>query len=86
MSNKTVINKKGKLAKDEAGTMLLVNEKEQSFRADDPVMAIWQMCDGTRTKKDICTVVKEQIGVTTEDAEKNVSDVIGKLREVELIA
>ncbi|MBA7544584.1 hypothetical protein ES705_36945 [subsurface metagenome] len=27
MSNKTVINKKGKLAKDEAGTMLLVNKK-----------------------------------------------------------
>ncbi len=80
-----VINKKGELAKDENGTMVLVNEKEQTFRTDEPVIAIWQMCDGTRTKEDICTVVKEQTGVTAEDAEKIVSDVIGKLREVELV-
>ncbi|MEA2032622.1 MAG: PqqD family protein [Euryarchaeota archaeon] len=82
----SVINKKGELAKDENGTMVLVNGKEQAFRADEPVIAIWQMCDGTRKKEDICTVVKEQTGMTTEDAEKVVSDVIGKLREVELIA
>ena len=80
-----VINKKGELAKDENGTMVFVNEKEQAFRADEPVIAIWQMCDGKRTKEDICTVVKEQTGMTTEDAEKIVSEVIGKLREVELV-
>ncbi len=81
----SVINKKGELAKDENGTMVLVNEKEQAFRVDEPVIAIWQMCDGIRTKEDICTVVKEQTGMTTEDAEKVVSEVIGKLGEVELV-
>ncbi|MEA2074353.1 MAG: PqqD family protein [Euryarchaeota archaeon] len=80
-----VINKKGELAKDQEGTMLLVNEKEEAFRADETVIAIWQMCDGTRTKEDICTVVKERTGMTAEDAEKVVSDVIGKLKEVELV-
>jgi hypothetical protein len=80
-----VINKKGELAKDQDGMMVLVNEKEQAFRADEPVIAIWQMCDGTRTKEDICSIVTEQTGMTAEDAEKIVSDVIGKLRECKLV-
>lgn len=83
--NMTAITKKGKLVEDQAGTVLLVNEKEQAFRADESVIAIWQMCDGTRTKEDICTVVKEQTDMTTDDAERVVSDIIGKLREVELV-
>ncbi|MEA2051565.1 MAG: PqqD family protein [Euryarchaeota archaeon] len=80
-----VINKKGELAKDQDGTAILVNEKEQAFQADEPVIAIWQMCDGTRTKEDISTIVTEQTSMTTEDAEKLVSDIIGKLKEVELV-
>ncbi|HID19731.1 MAG TPA: PqqD family protein [Methanophagales archaeon] len=80
-----VINKKGELAKNQDGTVVLVNEKEQAFQADEPIIAIWQMCDGTRTKEDISTIVIEQTSMTTEDAEKLVSDIIGKLKEVELV-
>lgn len=80
-----VINKKGELAKDQNGTEVLVNEKEQAFRADESVIAIWQMCDGTRTEEGISTIVTEQTGMTIEDAEKVVSEVIGKLKEVELV-
>jgi hypothetical protein len=81
----TAINKKGVLAEDENGTMVLVNEKERAFRADEPIISIWQMCDGTRTKEDISTIVTEQTSMTKEDAEKLVSDIIDKLKEVELV-
>jgi len=80
-----VINKKGELAKDQDGTVVLLNEREQAFQADEPIIAIWQMCDGTRTKEDISTIVTEQTSMTTEDAEKLVSDIVGKLKEVELV-
>ncbi|MBE0516547.1 MAG: PqqD family protein [Methanophagales archaeon] len=81
----TAIAKKGRLVEDQAGTVLLVNENEHAFRADESVIAIWQMCDGTRTEEDICTIVTEQTDMTTEDAEKVVSEIIGKLRKVELV-
>ena len=60
--------------------MLLVNEKEEAFHADESVIAIWQMCDGIKTKEDICTIVAEQAGMTTEDTEIVISEVIGKFK------
>ena len=41
--------KKGRLTKQEDGSLALLNEREQGFMVNHAIVDFWESCDGTKT-------------------------------------
>ncbi len=78
------VTKEGKLAKDQEGNLVLVNGKEQAYKVDESVIAIWQMCDG-KSQEEICNTITEKTQMGEDEAKKAVGEIVPKLEEVGLV-
>ncbi len=77
--------KKGSVAKSENNELLLVNESDKAYKVDEAVIAIWNMCDGTKTKEEIVDILSKEAHVEKEKINEAVSDILAKLEEVGLL-
>lgn len=80
----TGVTKEGKMAKDQEGNLVLVNNKEQAYKVDESVIAIWQMCDG-KTQQEISNTITEKTQMGEDEAKKAVGEIVTKLEEVGLV-
>lgn len=79
------LKKKGKLAKDQEGKPVIVNDKGEAFSADDAVIAIWNRCGGDVTSEDLAKDISEKSGQSKEQIQEAVDKIVGELENVELM-
>lgn len=79
------LEKKGKLAKDQEGKPVIVNEKGEAFSADDAVIAIWSRCTGEVTSEDLAKDISEKSGQGKEQIQEAVDKIVDELEKVELM-
>ena len=76
----------GKLVKQEDGSMVLVNEHEQSFMVNQAIVDFWKSCNGQRKVTELVEVFAQQTGLQRKQVEKEVMQLLQQLRDGGLIA
>lgn len=81
----TAPKRKGKLAKDEDGKSVLVNDEGKTFETDKTVIAIWKSLDGNLTVEEMADDISEESGESEEAISGAITDIIDKLEKVNLV-
>jgi hypothetical protein len=77
----------GVRVKDVAGeTLVLDDENGHIHQLNSTASFIWHRCDGETTLAQIASLFAREYGVDDAVAEKDVADVIEKLRELKLLS
>lgn len=79
------LKKKGKLAKDQEGKPVIVNEKGQAFKVPDAVIAIWHRCDGKITSDDLTREISDKSKQDKDQIQQVIGKITSELERVELI-
>ncbi|MFQ5872133.1 MAG: PqqD family protein [Candidatus Geothermarchaeales archaeon] len=79
------LSKKGRLGKTREGEPLLVNEEGKEVMPDQIAVAIWRMCDGNVTSKDIVDAVVKRSNLDTAQVEEPVENLIEQLQKLSLL-
>ena len=75
----------GKVAKQEDGSLLLINEKEQGFMVNQAIIDFWKLCNGERKVTDLVEAFAQKMGLQRAQVEKEVTQLIQQLRDGELL-
>jgi len=76
----------GKVAKQEDGSLVLINEHEQGFMVNQAIIDFWKLCDGQRKITDLVELFAQKLGLKREQVEKEVIQLIQQLRDGGLVA
>ena len=76
----------GKLAQQEDGSMVLINEHDQGFMVNQAIVDFWKCCDGRRKMTELVDVFAQQTGLQRAQVEKEVTQLVQQLRDGGLIA
>ena len=76
----------GKVAKQEDGSLLLINEHEQGFMVNQAIIDFWKLCNGQRKVTDLVEMFAQKLSLKREQVEKEVIQLIQQLRDGELVA
>ena len=77
--------KQGSFMKQEDGSMILVNEKEQGFMVNEAIVEFWQSCDGTKTVTQLTDQFSAKLGMPRQQVEQEVVQLVQQLLESELL-
>lgn len=75
----------GKLATQEDGSMMLLNDKDQGFMVNQAIVDFWKCCNGERKMTELVDVFAKHTGLQRANVEKEVAQLIKQLHEGELI-
>lgn len=75
----------GSLVKQEDGSLVLVDEKQQGFMVNQAIVEFWKMCNGQRRITDLVDIFSKQVGLQRNQVEKEVLQLIQQLRDGGLI-
>jgi len=75
----------GSVAKQEDGSLLLLNENQQGFMVNQAIVDFWKMCNGQRKITELVDIFAQQIGMQRGQVEKEVLQLIQQLRDGGLI-
>lgn len=81
----TAPKRKGKLARNEDGKAVLVNDDGKTFETDEIVIAIWNSLDGDLTVEEMAEDISEESGESEEDISGAITDIVDKLETVDLV-
>ncbi|MEM2450998.1 MAG: PqqD family protein, partial [Nitrososphaerota archaeon] len=70
--------------RDEEGKLLLVNEDNEAYIANEIVVYIWNVCDG-KTLDELTKEIAEAMNRDTGEVKEALSELIGKLKEAKLV-
>jgi len=76
--------KKGELAKGEDGSLLLVNEDKATYKVNEAVLMIWDMCNGILFSQIVSTIsagTDEDIGAV----KTSLQSLINELQQAKLL-
>ena len=76
----------GSLVKQEDGSLVLMNDNQQGFMVNQPIIEFWKLCNGQRKITELVDVFSKQLGLQREQMEKEVLQLIQQLRDGGLIA
>ena len=76
----------GKVAKQEDGSLVLINEHEQGFMVNQAIIDFWKLCNGQRKITDLVEAFAQKLGLKREQVEKEVIQLIQQLRDGGLVA
>jgi len=76
----------GKVAKQEDGSLVLINEHEQGFMVNQAIIDFWKLCNGQRKITDLVELFAQKLGLKREQVEKEVIQLIQQLRDGGLVA
>jgi len=76
----------GKVAKQEDGSLVLINEHEQGFMVNQAIIDFWKLCNGQRKVTDLVELFAQNLGLKREQVEKEVIQLIQQLRDGGLVA
>ncbi|MGC2667665.1 MAG: PqqD family peptide modification chaperone [Candidatus Nitrosopolaris sp.] len=78
-------SKKGRLIKQEDGSLALLNEKEQGFMVNQAIVDFWDTCDGTKTINQLTDQFSGKLALPREQVEQEVVQLVQQLLEGELL-
>ena len=76
----------GKVAKQEDGSLVLINEHEQGFMVNQAIIDFWKLCNGQRKITDLVEMFAQKLGLKREQVEKEVIQLIQQLRDGGLVS
>ena len=76
---------KGRLITQEDGSLILENEKEQRFMVNQAIVDFWNSCDGTRTITQLADHFSSKLGLSRQQVEQEVVQLVQQLLESELL-
>jgi hypothetical protein len=76
---------KGQLLKQEDGSLILSNEKQQSFMVNQAIVDFWKSCDGSKTIDQLADHFSSKLGMPRQQVEQEVVQLVQQLLESELL-
>jgi len=77
--------KVGRFAKQEDGSMILANDKDQGFMVNEAIVEFWNTCDGTKTINQLTDQFSAKLGMPRQQVEQEVVQLVQQLLESELL-
>lgn len=77
--------KKGQVNKQDDGSLILMNEKQQGFMINQAIVDFWNTCDGTKTINQLTDQFSAKLGMPRQQVEQEVVQLIQQLLEAELL-
>lgn len=77
--------KSGHSTKQEDGSLILVNEKEQGFMVNEAIIEFWNTCDGSKTINQLTDQFSSKLGMPRQQVEQEVVQLVQQLLESELL-
>ncbi|SRR5581483_2283837 len=82
---KSMPMKVGRFTKQEDGSLLLANEKDQGFMINEAIVEFWNTCDGTKTINQLTDQFSAKLGMPRQQVEQEVVQLVQQLLEAELL-
>ena len=77
--------KLGKFAKQDDGSLILANNKDQGFMVNEAIVEFWNACDGTKTINQITDQFSAKLGMPRQQVEQEAVQLLQQLLESELL-
>jgi metal-sulfur cluster biosynthetic enzyme len=77
--------KVGRFSKQEDGSMILANDKDQGFMVNEAIIEFWKSCDGTKTINQLTDQFSGKLGMPRQQVEQEVVQLVQQLLEEELL-
>jgi metal-sulfur cluster biosynthetic enzyme len=77
--------KMGRFSKQDDGSLMLANEKDQGFMVNDAIVGFWNACDGTKTINEITDQFSAKLGLPRQQVEQEAVQLLQQLLEAELL-
>ena len=77
--------KKGQVNKQDDGSLILINEKQQGFMINQAIVDFWNTCDGTKTINQLTDQFSAKLGMPRQQVEQELVQLIQQLLEAELL-
>src|ERR671923_1956219 len=77
--------KVGRFSKQEDGSMILANDKDQGFMVNEAIIEFWNSCDGTKTINQLTDQFSAKLGMPRQQVEQEVVQLVQQLLEAELL-
>lgn len=75
----------GSLAKQEDGSLVLMNDNQQGFMVNQAIVDFWGLCNGKRKITELVDLFAQKLGLQRGQVEKEVLQLIQQLRDGGLI-
>ena len=75
----------GGFSKQDDGSLILSNEKDQGFMVNDAIVEFWNACDGTKTINQITDQFSAKLGLPRQQVEQEAVQLLQQLFEAELL-
>jgi metal-sulfur cluster biosynthetic enzyme len=75
----------GRFSKQDDGSLMLANEKDQGFMVNDAIVEFWNACDGTKTINQITDQFSAKLGLPRQQVEQEAVQLLQQLLEAELL-
>jgi transcription initiation factor TFIIIB Brf1 subunit/transcription initiation factor TFIIB len=75
----------GRQSKQEDGSMILANDKDQGFMVNEAIIEFWNTCDGTKTINQLTDQFSAKLGMPRQQVEQEVVQLVQQLLEAELL-
>ncbi len=76
----------GKMARQDDGSIVLINEHDQGFMVNQAIVDFWKCCNGQRRMTDLVDVFAKQTGLQRSQVEVEVTQLVQQLRDGGLLA
>ncbi len=77
--------KVGRFAKQEDGSLIIANDKDQGFMVNEAIVEFWNTCDGTKTMNQLTDQFSAKLGMPRQQVEQEVVQLVQQLLEAELL-
>jgi metal-sulfur cluster biosynthetic enzyme len=75
----------GSLVKQEDGSLILMDEKQQGFMVNQAIVEFWKLCNGQRRITELVDMFSKQLGLQRNQMEKEVLQLVQQLRDGGLV-
>ena len=77
--------KTGRFSKQDDGSIILANNKDQGFMVNEAIVEFWNACDGTKTINQITDQFSAKLGLPRQQVEQEAVQLLQQLLEAELL-
>jgi metal-sulfur cluster biosynthetic enzyme len=75
----------GSFSKQDDGSLILANNKDQGFMVNDAIVEFWNACDGTKTINQITDQFSTKLALPRQQVEQETVQLLQQLLEAELL-
>jgi metal-sulfur cluster biosynthetic enzyme len=75
----------GIFTKQDDGSLVLANERDQGFMVNEAIVEFWNACDGTKTINELTDQFSAKLGIPRQQIEQEAVQLVQQLLEAELL-